>query len=104
MLCGIARYHGHALCQHSAGPYVFVYISANLQQNSKIFWSMNQGPKWDCLMKKTRGRKSRDTVFLMIPKSLKLENSGFIFFWLYHPLFIPEQLSDFYDGGNLYLK
>jgi hypothetical protein len=47
-----ARDHDPALCQHSAGPHVFVYISANSQQNSKIFYSMNQGPWWDCLMKK----------------------------------------------------
>jgi hypothetical protein len=26
---------------------------------------MNQGPRGDCLMKKTEGRKSRDTVPLM---------------------------------------
>jgi hypothetical protein len=25
----------------------------------------NQGPRWDCLMKKIKGRKSRDTVTLM---------------------------------------
>jgi hypothetical protein len=25
---------------------------------------MNQGPRWYCLMKKNRGRKSRDTVSL----------------------------------------
>jgi hypothetical protein len=28
---------------------------------------VNQGPRWDCLMKKTRGRKSRDTVPLRKP-------------------------------------
>jgi hypothetical protein len=27
---------------------------------------MNQGPRWDCLMNETRGRKSRDTVSLSI--------------------------------------
>jgi hypothetical protein len=47
---------------HSAGPHIFVYISANSQQNSKIFYSMNQGPRWDCLMKITRGQKSRVTL------------------------------------------
>jgi hypothetical protein len=25
---------------------------------------MNQGPKWDCFIKKTRGQKSHDTVSL----------------------------------------
>jgi hypothetical protein len=44
--------HCPALCQHSAEPHIFVYISANSQQNSKIFYSMNQAPRWDWLMKK----------------------------------------------------
>jgi hypothetical protein len=61
-LCRIAWDQDPTLCQHSAGPHIFGYISANSQQNSKIFYSMNQGPRWDCLMKKTRGKKSRDTI------------------------------------------
>jgi hypothetical protein len=70
-LCRIAWDHGPELSrtardhdpgQHSVGPHIFVYISANLQQNSKIFYSMNQGPRWVCLMKKPKGQKSHDTV------------------------------------------
>jgi hypothetical protein len=47
-----ARDHCPELCQHSTGPHIFVYILANSQPNSKIFFSMNQGPRWDCLRKK----------------------------------------------------
>jgi hypothetical protein len=32
---------------------------------AKRLQPMNQGPRGDCLMKKTEGRKSRDTVPLM---------------------------------------
>jgi hypothetical protein len=49
------------LCQHSAGSHIFVFIWANSQQKSKIFYSMNQRPRWD--WKKNRSRKSRDTPF-----------------------------------------
>jgi hypothetical protein len=42
-LCRTARDHDPALCLHTPGPHIFVYISANSQQNSKIFYSMNQG-------------------------------------------------------------
>jgi hypothetical protein len=34
---------------------------------------MNQGPRWDCLMEKPRGRKSRDSVSLVLyQKALKI--------------------------------
>jgi hypothetical protein len=42
---------------HSAGSTHFVNISANSERNSKIFYSMNQGPSWDRLIKNTRGKK-----------------------------------------------
>jgi hypothetical protein len=58
-LCRIARDHDPMLFQHSADP-------KYSQQNLKIFKSMNQGPRWYCLLKKARGEKSRDTVSLSI--------------------------------------
>jgi hypothetical protein len=73
-LCRIVRDHDPALCQHVAGPHIFVYISANSQQNSKIFYSMNQGPRWECLMKKTRDKKSRDTVPFKRLKKMKVHD------------------------------
>jgi hypothetical protein len=40
------------------------HISVNSKQNSKRLYPVNQGPRTDVLIKKTEGRKSRDTVFL----------------------------------------
>jgi hypothetical protein len=37
---------------------------------------MNKGPRGDCLMKKTEGRKSRDTV----PLSSTMDQFGLLFF------------------------
>jgi hypothetical protein len=37
-------------------------FSANSKPYSKQLWPMNHGPRGDCLMKKTEGQKSRDTV------------------------------------------
>jgi hypothetical protein len=39
--------------------------SANSEQNSKIFYGINLGPRCNRLAKKTEGKKSRDTVPLM---------------------------------------
>ncbi len=41
-------------------------VSANSKQNSKIFYDMNQGHRWVWFMKKTRGKKSRATVPLIL--------------------------------------
>jgi hypothetical protein len=38
------------------------HISENSKQNSKRLKPVNQGPRGHCLMKKTEGRNSRDTV------------------------------------------
>jgi hypothetical protein len=44
--------------RHSAGPWssagqhIFVYLSTNSQQYLKKLYGINQGPRWDCLMKK----------------------------------------------------
>jgi hypothetical protein len=35
---------------------------ANTKSYAKRRQSVNQGPRWDCLIKKTEGQKSRDTV------------------------------------------
>ena len=37
-------------------------ISSKSKQNSKILQPVYQGPRWVRLMKKTGGRKSRDTL------------------------------------------
>jgi hypothetical protein len=39
---------------------------ANLKPYAKRLKPVNQGPRWDCLMKKTRGQKSRDIVPLKV--------------------------------------
>jgi hypothetical protein len=66
VLCRIARDHDPALCQHNAGPHIFVYVSENSQQNSKILYSMNQGPRCDCFMKKKPEVKNLATLTLQI--------------------------------------
>jgi hypothetical protein len=58
--------------RHSAGPHMYcilVYISANSYYNSKIFWSMNQGPWWDCFMKKIC--LATTTMYMYIMDALK---------------------------------
>jgi hypothetical protein len=61
-LCCIARDHGPPLCGIARDQHIFVNSSANLKQNLKIFYGINQGPRGNRLTKKTEGRKSRDTV------------------------------------------
>jgi hypothetical protein len=42
--------------------HIHVYLGEFATKFENIFYSMNQGPRWDRLMKKTIGQKSRDTV------------------------------------------
>ncbi len=54
-------------------------ISANSKQNSKIFYDMNQGGhRWVRFIKKTRGKKSRATVPLILTS---FGGNGLIILW-----------------------
>jgi hypothetical protein len=51
-LCDIALDNGPALCHIAQFKHIFGNSSANSKQKLKIFYCVNQGPRWDCLMKK----------------------------------------------------
>jgi hypothetical protein len=49
--------------QNAGQHYICLFLGEFAMIFKNILGRENQGPRWDCLMKKkTRGRKSRDTV------------------------------------------
>jgi hypothetical protein len=58
----MARNHDPALCQHSAGPQIFVYIATKF----KNVLQHESGALMGLFGEKIRGQKSRDTVPLSI--------------------------------------
>jgi hypothetical protein len=62
----------HTICGIRTLHTIISIFSAKTKPYAKRLYAVNQGPRRDCLMKKTEGRKSRDTVPLKTTQMLIL--------------------------------